>query len=68
MKKFRKSKINCYDVISQILQFPLKFVRRHRCRHSLIEKFLDIIFLKTIVLKVTITPDPKHHNPIKSTK
>ena len=23
MKKFRKSKINCYDVISQILHFPL---------------------------------------------
>ena len=24
MKKFRKSKINCYDVTSQILQFSLK--------------------------------------------
>ena len=24
MKKLRKSKINCYDVISQILQFSLK--------------------------------------------
>ena len=25
-KKIRKSKINCYDVISLILQFSLKFV------------------------------------------
>ena len=30
MKKFRKLNINYYDVISQILQFSLKFVWRHR--------------------------------------
>ena len=36
---------------------------------SLTEKsVLDIIFLKKIVLKVTEILDPKHHNPITSTK
>ena len=68
MKKIRKSKINCYDVIGQISQFPLKFVWRHWWRHSLAEKFIDIIFLKTIMLKVTKMLDPKHQNAIKSTK
>ena len=65
--KIQKVKKYCYDVINQIFKFSLQFVWRHRWHHSLTDKFLDIIFLKTMVLKVTKILDPNHRNPIKST-
>ena len=41
---------------------------RHQLRHGITEQIWDIIFLKIIVFKVTKVLDPKHDNPIKSTK
>ena len=67
MKKFRKSKLNCYDVINQILQFSLSLYVVTMTSHF-DWKIPRYHISQTIVLKATTILDPKHCNPIKSTE
>ena len=54
LTRFHNFLLNLYGVIDDVTVW--------------LKKFLDIIFLKSIVLKVPKILDPKHHNPIKFTK